>query len=140
MNNEKELRHRYGWTPAATKAPYSQTNVNLEYKGRDYDAILRAAKRKPVGYWEDAPSGIKFGGGGGKPNPQGADDDLYEPVGTMPVAGDVMRNEDGRTFTCTGVHEEYGRKFGSTDYSKSWMCFELFELGRYRVLKRQPAQ
>ena len=64
MNNEKELRHRYGWTPAATKAPYSQTNVNLEYKGRDYDAILRAAKRKPVGYWEDAPIGIKFGGGG----------------------------------------------------------------------------
>ena len=64
MNNEKELRHRYGWTPAPTKPAYSQTNVNLEHKGRDYDAILRAAKRKPVGYWEDAPSGIKFGGGG----------------------------------------------------------------------------
>ena len=31
-------------------------------KPRDYDAILRAAKKAPVGYYEDAPRGIKFGG------------------------------------------------------------------------------
>lgn len=104
MNNEKELRHRYGWTPAPTKPPYSQTNVSMEHKGRDYDALLRAAKRKPVGYWEDAPRGMKFGGSDDKPIVKAADgpiaggapaapttppaDDEFEPVGTMPAVGD----------------------------------------------------
>ena len=62
--NQLPTKHRKGWTPAPTRPMYSQTNVSLAHKGRDYDAILRAAKRKPVGYWEDAPRGIKFGGGG----------------------------------------------------------------------------
>ena len=62
--NQLPTKHRKGWTPAPTKPAYSQTNVSLAHKGRDYDAILRAAKREPVGYWEDAPRGIKFGGGG----------------------------------------------------------------------------
>lgn len=54
--------HRFGWTPAPTKPAYSQTNVNahLEHKGRDYEALTKAALRKPVGYWEDAPRGPKF--------------------------------------------------------------------------------
>lgn len=32
----------------------------VEYKGRDYKALTEAAKRKPVGYWADAPRGMKF--------------------------------------------------------------------------------
>lgn len=59
--NQLPTKHRKGWTPAPTKPAYSQTNVSLAHKGRDYDAILRAAKKAPVGYWEDAPMGEKFG-------------------------------------------------------------------------------
>ena len=49
------------YTPPPNVAAWLKAQADKP-KGRDYDAILRAAKKAPVGYWEDAPTGIKFGG------------------------------------------------------------------------------
>ena len=168
MNNEKELRHRYGWTPAATKPMYSQTNVNLEHKGRDYDAILRAAKRDPVGYWEDAPRGIKFGGervtpakpevqgDAGRvtyraleqtpasapapttPPPQQSADDLYEPVGTLPVVGDTVVQTDKRIGPQINhtLIEAYGKGSFKDERGLAWGPGAGWDT--VRVLKRKP--
>jgi hypothetical protein len=81
----------------------------VEYKGRNFKALTEAAKRKPVGYWADAPRCKPFGGGGrvsppthGSGNlPDAAPSDPYEPIGTMPVVGDmvIVQYEDGRPWT-----------------------------------------
>lgn len=105
----------------AMKAPYTPPpNVAAWLKaqadkpkphGRDIESLMRyhEAHKKPVGYWEDAPTGPKFGGGdaavagaasaGARHEPVGlasgkspcapsSDSDLYEPIGTMPIVGD----------------------------------------------------
>lgn len=58
-----EQRHKPGWTPAPDYRVVAKADT---YKGRDYEALLKAALKPPVGYWEDAPTGMKFGGAGGQ--------------------------------------------------------------------------
>lgn len=126
---------------------------------RNYAAILEAAKRKPVGYWADAPRGIQFGGGevaGARPamgssveqipaeSPATPADDPYEPVGTVPVVGDVVRlliysidkyKGSPVTTVITGL--------GNSSYfngAHGWEpCKRYFITGRSRVLKRKGA-
>ena len=61
MNNEKELRHRKGWTPASTKPAYSQTNVSLEYKGRDIESLMRYHEAHKKGVTDDDALRAKYG-------------------------------------------------------------------------------
>ena len=67
----RHMAHQYHpeWGPACADRPAYTPPPNVaawlkaqadKPKPRDYDAILRAAKKPPVGYWEDAPTGIKF--------------------------------------------------------------------------------
>lgn len=51
------------YTPPPNVAAWLKAQADKP-KPRDYDAILRAAKKPPVGYYEDAPTGIKFTGVG----------------------------------------------------------------------------
>ena len=99
-------------------------NAHLEHEGRDYEALTKAALRKPVGYWEDAPRGPKFGeSANGRPADfesasEGSSpsspattppaDDEFEPVGTIPVVGDrIVCHEFQRygidVVTLTGI-------------------------------------
>lgn len=107
-----EQRHKPGWTPAPDYRVVAKADT---YKGRDYEALTKAAKRKPVGYWEDAPRGPKFGeSANGRPADfesasEGSSpsspatippaDDEFEPVGTVPGVGDAYVFNDGRYRT-----------------------------------------
>jgi len=75
IESQAHFHKRTGWRPTrlgadndAMKEPYTPpSNIlaarkhEVEYKGRDYAALTEAAKRKPVGYWADAPRGKPFG-------------------------------------------------------------------------------
>jgi len=76
IDNEKVLQDlgirgvtwsRAEWDRRAMSAPYTPPSnilaarkTEVEYKGRDYEALTKAALKPPVGYWEDAPRGMKF--------------------------------------------------------------------------------
>jgi len=150
-NYNLHRRAQSGWHPTS----YSRKPTPDAPRERNYAAILAAAKRPPVGYYEDAPRGIQFGGGG-KPNPHGANtrvptaapsassDDLYEPMGTITVVGDRF------------VSLNHGDKKWRVPVTISKMSAEaiLYEDGRemiylygfatdfrfcqWRILKRQP--
>ena len=121
---------------------------------RNWAALMEAAKRKPrtdndaleAKFGESAkgrPAGFELAREGSSPSspaiPDGArGEDLYEPVGTMPVVGDTMRTHVGLDYPCTGIYEEDGRKYASMNTSKAWMNFKSFATGEYRILKRKP--
>lgn len=48
------------YTPPSNVAAWLRKYDIENPKGRDIEALTKAAKRKPVGYWEDAPHGAKF--------------------------------------------------------------------------------
>ena len=57
-NYNLHRRAQSGWHPTT----YSRKPMPDAPRERKYEAILAAAKRPPVGYYEDAPRGIQFGG------------------------------------------------------------------------------
>jgi len=140
------------YTPPAPVAAWLRKYDVEKPPSRNYAAILEAAKRKPVGYWADAPRGIRFGGGGvagARPAAMGSSvkqipaespttpsDDPYEPVGTVPVVGDET------------VSVNTGRHFIITSYSPlcdvwwagdACLSGSAFDYGSIRILKRRKA-
>ena len=66
MNEREYLMDLTAYAPPSNIGPERLAQLRkyeppAKPKTRDYDAILRAAKKAPVGYYEDAPTGIKFG-------------------------------------------------------------------------------
>ncbi len=57
-NYNLHRRAQSGWHPTTYSRPVDKKPE------RNWAALTEAAKRPPVGYWEDAPKGIQFGGGG----------------------------------------------------------------------------
>lgn len=147
------MPRRLGWTPAPDYRVVAKADV---YKGRDYEALTKAALKPPVGYWEDAPRGEPFTGVGNgscpkrdataskqgvaplAPTLSSSSDDPYEPVGTVPIVGDNCVCE-GFRFRVVGVGDVTCR-------GDSWSCdMECFREGgnmvgaTARILKRQKA-
>lgn len=142
-NYNLHRRAQSGWHPTTYSRPVDKKPE------RNYAAILAAAKRPPVGYWEDAPRGIQFGGGKTRsdqrersapvacpPAPSVSSDDLYEPIGTMPVVGDRL------TFTHHGIQcaevwavdaDSFQARIGCIHYR-----FQSAVDG-YRILKRKQS-
>lgn len=57
--NQLPTKHRRGWTPAPDTTQLRRYEPPAKH-GRDYEALTRAALKKPAGYWEDAPRGKPF--------------------------------------------------------------------------------
>ena len=55
----RDAPHKRGWTPAPDPASLRRMEP-VKKPARDYEALTKAALRKPVGYWEDAPRGLQF--------------------------------------------------------------------------------
>lgn len=132
------IKHRPGWTPAHDPRAYMKAEPDV-YKGRDYDAILRAAKKPPVGYYEDAPTGIKFGGQplpSATTNPHGKDVDTAD--GPWPKCllsncgtGVIVYADDGDDGTFCGTHGERWK------FSKRYTA-ALTEIPLPKLKKREP--
>jgi len=177
IDNEKVLQDlgirgvtwsRAEWDRRAMSAPYTPpSNIlaarkhEVEYKGRDIESLMRyhETHKKPVGYWEDAPRGMKFGGSGARessktvtPTPASpaleSGDDLYEPAGTLPVVGDrAQGGPDGTIGTVTRVDVDKGDMNGgnvqfddgaANRFLDRFTGEDVRNFGILRILKRQP--
>jgi hypothetical protein len=118
LEDARAMRQPY--TPPSNITPERLAQLKryepVKHKGRDYEALTKAALKKPVGFWEDAPRGQAFTGVGNGSCPktdataskQGvaplaptpSTEELYEPVGTMPVVGDkvIVLEADGTPY------------------------------------------
>ena len=82
--------------------------------GRDYDAILRAAKRAPVGYYEDAPRGMKFGSVGKMVIPTPGQQPLVG-AGSSPAAPTPPHSADGGQPLPSAVTKPHGKDVDTAD-------------------------
>lgn len=135
------------YTPPAPVAAWLAKYDTEKPPTRNYAAILEAAKRKPVGYWADAPRGIQFGGGSGPVSPPAhgsgsspdtttPSDDPYEPVGTVPVEGDeAVSVNTGRHFIITSYNPPCDVLWAGN----ACLLCKSFEYGNTRILKRKGA-
>lgn len=153
-NYNLHRRAQSGWHPTT----YSRKPTPDAPRERNYEAILEAAKRPPVGYWEDAPRGIQFGGGRNnvsvdvqKPDAAPALAEFeaaaeFEPPKTTPRVGDVAVNS--ATGTQRKVLELRQGASGKVEVilddngGRKVVGIQCFwdrpELYQYRILKRQP--
>ena len=152
---EMHIAHRPGWTPAPD--PVAMKRVDAwppKRTGADIER-LREHVKNCKGRTDNDALEAKYGGGG-KPNPHGADtrvptaapafsDDLYEPMGTMPVVGDIAVNiETGtrrRVIDKRSANGHLGIIMDENGGEKvvGYGCFKgQPELYQYRILKRQP--
>lgn len=146
------VRHRPGWHPASDPVVGLRAHAPDVYRGRDYAALTEAAKRKPR--TEDDVLREKFGGGGTvgaaprsregeKTLAAPSSDDLYEPVGTMPMVGDrvvCLINPCDSYPWVSRIHEE-GARFASDDgvFEVRDCEFRRYDDRAWRILKRKPA-
>lgn len=138
------------YTPPAPVAAWLAKYDTEKPPTRNYAAILEAAKRKPVGYWADAPKGIQFGGGStekgtgltkaeGLPpdttqRPATPADGPYEPVGTVPVVGDeAVSVNTGRHFIITSYNPSCDVWYAGN----ACLLGESFGYGNICILKRR---
>lgn len=142
------------YTPPSNVVAWLRKHEIENPKGRDYEALTKAAKRKPVGYWEDAPRGAKFGGGDAEApsnvpaqgQAPSSDSDLYEPVGTVPVVGDrVVRVKNDRFTWAAKIGEVFDIITPRFDKYYSFAAqgvaageLEDKDFGTWRILKRKP--
>lgn len=145
------VRHRPGWHPASDPVVGLRAHAPDVYRGRDYAALTEAAKRKPR--TEDDVLREKFGGGGTvgaaprsregeKTLAAPSSDDLYEPVGTMPMVGDRYVLAAGSIERSVKHGEIRVAQFQSSEGVDCWRreCFDHTgaEGMRFRILKRKP--
>jgi hypothetical protein len=151
---DERLKATQPYTPPSNVLAARKHEV--EYKGRDFKALSEAAKRKPR--TDDDALKEKFGGGGrvsppthGSGNlPDVAPSDPYEPIGTMPVVGDMVlvQYEDGSPWTQDDAGkpqkvESLGGNLAYTSFCEMYLAWfeQVHPIARIRnrILKRAQA-
>ena len=161
--NQLPTKHRRGWTPAPDTTQLRRYEPPAKH-GRDMDSLIRYHEAHKKGRTDDDALKDKFGSGmaGARPAspvassvqkipvespaptpPQSGDEELYEPVGTMPIAGDRVRWA-GEIITVSRIAEgEYFsvrfQRAGGTEDGLLVSYFSANDTMPLRILKRKPA-
>ncbi len=154
-NYNLHRRAQSGWHPTTYSRPVDKKPE------RNWAALTEAAKRKPR--TDNDALEAKYGGGGettnaspdatapSSPIPDGArGDELYEPIGTMPVVGDRFVYVDGRNTKTHKFVDVSATSFADRDWAKtaqaqgelwtseSYHCSVAWYAANVKILKRQP--